>query len=486
MKRHKQPIKHKQKNLKQQKSLPSATRKRFSYPLIWILVLIISIAGFYIVRVLTSEKGESKTTRLPVNTIRQEPDFPATKLLATEQDFEKLKKEELELVQEVMRNFADSDDCYMLVGNFHRRHGNSEEAMKFWEKSLTINPKRYDSYRKIGQLALEKGEPEKAIKPWRKLLEINPDLSGVRADIAKALIDAGKYKEAIAELEEEIKISSLSSRVSFMFAQSYLQQNEYDKARKYYEATIEMSPDYTHAYHGLFTIYMRLKQPDKAQKYMAIFKKLKSKDVNKQVSRKPDVIGMAALTLLREGMTKTYLEAEKIYRMKGNAKRVEELLIRASQLEPTNTICIERLASLYRATNRIPDALSQIEKMSSIQPNNPFCYLNIGVLSTQLKRFDDAEKAFQKAIELAPKKSSGYRHLAHLYLRMNLRHAEARKLAEKATVLEATADNYYILSWACDMGGDAASALVAIEKAIRLEPGNFKYRQVYEELKGRN
>ena len=202
------------------------------------------------------------------------------------------------------------------------------------------------------------------------------------------------------------------------------------------------------------------------------------------MGRKGDFI--ADLTSLRKGVASTHLDAEKIYRAKGNAKRVEELLIRASQLEPANTICIERLASLYQMTNRIPDALSQFEKIRKMQPKNPFCYLNIGILSTQLKRFDNAEKAFQKAIELAPNKSFGYQNLARLYLRMNSKLVEARKLAEKATGLEATADNYFVLSWACDMNGDTASALAAIEKAMKLEPGKLKYRQAYENLKGRN
>lgn len=484
MKRRKREAKHKQKTLKQPKPPPSAARKRFRYPLIWILVLLVAVVGFYGVRFLTSDKVESERTRSPADTIQREPDVSA---LTVEQESAQLKKEELELVQEVTKNFGDSDDCYMLAGNFHSRHGNSEEALKLWEKSLAINPKRYEAYRNLGQLALDKGEPENAIKSWRKVLEINPQMPDVHADIARALIDSGKYKEAITELEEEVKISYMSSRISFMLGQSYLQLNEYDKARKYYESTIEMSPDYTHAYHGLFTVYVRLKQPDKAQKYIAIFKELKSKELDKQqLGRNPDVIGVTGLKALRKGIARTYLEAEKIYRMKGDAERVEELLIRVSQLEPTNTKCMERLASLYRMTNRIPDALSQFEKKRSIQPYNPFCHLNIGILSTQLNRFGDAERAFLKAIELAPKRSAGYRHLARLYLRMNVRHSEARKLAEKATGLDTTAENYFILSWACDMNGDTVNALAAIEKALRLEPNNLRYRKVYEELRGRN
>ena len=484
MKKYKKTRKRQKRSSRRSKPSSVSSRRRFIWALGIGVIVCAATAGFFSLRFLSGTSEKPQKTKPSSNQAKSLVPLPASEPLSTEQEVAALKKEEFELVQEVMRNFPDRDDSYMLAGNFYRRHGNSQEAIKLWERSLTINPKRYDVYRSMGQLALEKGEPDRAIMLWRKFLEVKPNLPGAHADMAHALIDSGKYKEAITELEEEIKISSLSGRVSFMLAQSYLQQKEYDKARKYYEATIELDPNYTHAYYGLSTLYIRLKQPDKARKYLDMLKKLKSKDLKTHMGRKGDFI--ADLTSLRKGVASTHLDAEKIYRAKGNAKRVEELLIRASQLEPTNTICIERLASLYQMTNRIPEALTQFEKIRKMQPKNPFCYLNIGILSIRLKRFDNAEKAFQKAIELAPNKSFGYQNLARLYLRMNSKLVEARKLAEKATGLEATADNYFVLSWACDMNSDTASALAAIKQAMKLEPGKLKYRQAYENLKRRN
>jgi tetratricopeptide (TPR) repeat protein len=461
-----------------------STRRKALQALVVLVIVCAFTSGVFAVGSPLRADEKPRKTKQSADQTEDQVLLSVSEQLSTEQEVAALKKEELELVQEVMRNFPGRDDSYMLAGNFYRRHGNSEEAIKLWERSLTINPKLHDVYRSLGQIAQEKGESDKAIMYWRKFLEVNPTLPSVHANLAQALIDSGKYEQAIKELEEEIKISSLSGRVTFMLAQSYLQLKEYDKARKYYEAAIELDPNHTHAYYGLSTLYIRLKQSDKAQKYLEIYRKLKSKELDAHMGRKGDVF--ADLISLRKGVARTHLDAEKIYRSKGNAKRVEELLIRALQLEPANIICLERLASLYQMTNRIPDALSQFEKIRKMQPKNALCYLNIGILSIQLKRFDNAEKAFQKAIELAPNKSFGYRHLARLYLRMNKRLVEARKLAEKATSLEATAENYFVLSWACDMNGDTTSALAAIEQAIRLDPGKLIYRQAYENIKGRN
>jgi tetratricopeptide (TPR) repeat protein len=134
----------------------------------------------------------------------------------------------------------------------------------------------------------------------------------------------------------------------------------------------------------------------------------------------------------------------------------------------------------------VPDALKLYEKISEIYPQNLLCYLNIGILYTRLQKIDYAEKAFLKAIEVSPTNSIGYRELAQLYLRAETKLTEARELAEKAVALEAIAINYFVLSWASDKNGDLLNGLKAIEKALKLEPDNPRYKKVYEYIKKKN
>lgn len=488
----KQSTMRKHKTMRDQKSKISehsqtqtlASRKLVTHPLVLGLILCLIIAGLYWVLTLTSTKKESRTMEPSIDSMEQALRRPASPTLIPEKEFAKLKKEEMKLARRVLKDFPDKDDSNVLMGNLYRRHGNSAEAIKFWEGSLKINPKRADVYRRMGKLALDTGELEKAITLWRKVLEIKPDMPGVRSDVARALIDLGRYSEAITELEEESRISSVSILTCFLFAQAHLQQNEYDKARQYYEATIGLKPNFTQAYYGLYTLCVRLKQWNKAREYEAIFKKLKAKERNTYLGRDRDTL--ADLASLQRGVAKTYLEAERLYRAKGDIQEAERLLLRASELEPTNTQCRERLASLYYMTSRFREALYQFEKISQIDPNDPFCYLNIGQVSIRLKLMDKAEKAYRKAIKLSPEQSAGYRELARLYLRTNKKLSEARKLAEKAVTLEKIADNYHVFAWAAEVNGDSASALQAMERAMKLEPANLKYRQIYERIKTRN
>jgi tetratricopeptide (TPR) repeat protein len=83
-------------------------------------------------------------------------------------------------------------------------------------------------------------------------------------------------------------------------------------------------------------------------------------------------------------------------------------------------------------------------------------------------------------IALTPNKSDGYRELARVYLKTNKNLPQARQLAEKAVVLEATANNYFVLSWACYSNGDFTNALTAIQHALKQDPDNKQYQILHK------
>ena len=429
----------------------------------------------------------SQTETKPQTTVAasnsKELSAPVGSKLTPEQEIAVLKKEELELAERLVKNFPNSINPIMLMGNLWERHGNATKALEYYNKVLEQDPERPDVYKSIGWFFMHKEQYEQAIGYWQKALAIDPNIPGVHNNIALALMGQNKQSQAIEELEKDIKISHPSSFSYFLLGQLYLQQNEYEKARDNYEKAIEIQPDYANAYYGLFTLSARLKQQDKAKEYMTVFKKLKAEDMkilkgsNETVD---DLIDM------RKGAAETYLLAGQMYQAGENFQKAEELLKRAMILDPNNILCLEKLASLYLTSNRITEAIALYGKISEINPKDPLCYLNIGILSVRLKQMDKAEKAFRKVIEVAPGFSGGYCELAQLYLRTGKGFPEARELAKKAVVMEPTALNYFVLCWACDMNGDSQNAIKAILQAIQLEPANLKYRNVYEHIKSKN
>ena len=403
--------------------------------------------------------------------------------LTAEQEVAALKKEELELVERLMRDFPDNVNPVVLMGNIWEQHGDATKAVEFFKKVLEVDPNRPGIYTSIGWFAMHKGQYEEAIGYWRKSLEIDPKTPGLRNNIAVALMGLGEQDEAIEELNKDIQISPQSSFSYFLLGQLYLQRRKFEKAKGNYEKAIAIQPDYTNAYYGLFTVCRRLKLKARASEYMAAFRRLKTEDM-KILKDRNDVL--EDLAQMRKGAAETYLNASRVYQSGGNMQKAEGLLGRAVALDPNNTVCLGRLASLYAMNNQASEAIRLYERISEIESENPIIYLNIGHLWARLKRTAKAEESFRKVIKLAPEFSGGYRELAQLYLQTARALPEARRLAEKAVALEAVAVNYFVLSWACDKNGDSANALKAIQRAIQLEPGNPRYKTIYEHIKNRN
>jgi tetratricopeptide (TPR) repeat protein len=427
----------------------------------------------------TKEPGISSAERTEYSTAFSE--------LEIEQQIAALKKEETELAETIMKEFTDTEEAFYFIGNFHKRHGRREDAEKFWQKCLDINPRQPGIYRSLGETAFEAGEFEKAIEEYKKAAEIDPNAANIHKGIGHALMELGRYEEAIEELEKEVQISPGSLSVHFLLGQAYFKQKEYEEAREHYETAIQLDSEYASAYYGLVRVYTALKEPEKAKEYELRFKNLKDDWTEKsRAERASKLLPIRDLSAIRRSVITTYLDAQKLYRERKDFGTAEVLLKRAVKIDPNYTRCFEELGLLYSMTNRYREALRQFERIREIEPSNLRSYMNIGTILVMLNRYDEAERIYQKAITIAPEQSPVYLQLAGLYLRMRTKPMEARKLAEKAVNLKASARGYFMLSWACDVTGDQNGALKAIEQAVRLEPENLKYRQIYKRFKGSN
>ena len=407
--------------------------------------------------------------------------------LSAEIETVKLKNAEREVVQGVMKAFPNNEAALELVGDFHNRHGRRTEAVTFWQQCLEMNPKRPDVYGSLGDAEMDKGEFEKAIEEFNKALEIDSNAYGIRDKKGQALVELGRYEEAIKELEQARLGSPKSLTVHFLLGQAYLKMKHYEKARDAYKAGLEIDPESENVWYGLARVYAALKEREKAKKFQQKFRILQTlKSKEERAKSTGASLYTRDLATLRRAVVQTHLDAERLYQAEGDIGKAEDLLKQASELDPRNTICYERLGALYNRTNRLPEAVRQFEQIIEIEPSNIYAYLNIGRISIRLKKYEAAEAAYSKAVAVAPQQAVGYRELARFYLMSNKKLPEARQLAEKALNLESTAECFFILGWASDLNGDRTGALKAIQEAINLEPNNSKFRQSYERIQSAN
>ncbi|MHC4545898.1 MAG: tetratricopeptide repeat protein [Planctomycetota bacterium] len=480
MAKHKKRGKRKTKNSSRSQPLASASMKRTTWVLVGAAIICAAVFGFFYLSSLLLTHKEPQTIEPDSNSMELSAPGPVNSILTPEQEVAALKKEAINAAIQLTKDFPKDAEAFFLSGFVYRNQGNSEKAIMCWERCVELDSNHTKAYHGMGEVALDKGEYERAVDLWQRVLEIDPKLPGVYNSLASALMCLGKAEEAVKAFQKDIEISGQSVHSQFMLGKQYQLLKEYEKARKCYETVIKMAPGYKQAYHGLAMVSERLGQKDKFEKYMEKFRKLKAEDMKvlkEQDSRFDD------LASARRRAAETCKDVGQFYYERRDARKAEKLLQRAATLDANQPGCRILLASLYLQDGRVAQALQLHEQLAMIEPHNAVHHGNVGVLSVQLQRYDRAEKAFRKAIDLAPKQSFGYHYIAYLYLQMNRKLPEARKLAEKAVALEKTGENFFILSRACNVNGDRASAMSAIQQAIELEPGNIEYRQMYEQLK---
>lgn len=391
-----------------------------------------------------------------------------------------LKDEEMQLAQQLIAEFPQSEKPLVLMGDVLRRRGETAESVRFWEKALARNPQRADVYQRMAILAFDTDEFERTVTLCQQGLAIDPNRPGMHNLVARSLTRLGRYEEAIAAAQAELEISPPTALSYFLLGRAHWQRRDYEQAERAYLQVIDLQPDYTRAYYGLFNVYTRLKQPEEARRYLADFKKLDQQDRDRADKRRiqsTDDLNFCSLSL-----ASLCDSAHELYGKTGNRQRTEGLLKRAVALQPANVKYLERLAFYYGVTKRIPQALALCQRIVEIAPNNATAHLNIGKFSLWQKRFGPAEAAFQKAIECNPDHSGGYQELARLYLRAGKKLDRAQVLAAKAVTLHPSADNYFLLGWACDVTGKPQAAVAALEQAVQLDPSQTKYRQAYERI----
>jgi len=395
------------------------------------------------------------------------------------QSVQEIQQEELALAEALVQDFPKSDVSLALLAGVYQSHGDTAQAEKLWKQAVALNPKRTDLYTKIGQTAQGKDKLEEAISWWRQGVSANPKAGGLRWMIASALVTQGHLETTLELLEAESMITPGAARNDYLMGQVHLKQRAYEKAEAAYRKAIEINPEYYNAYYGLGMVYTRMKRATEARTAMAEFRQLKTKAAEDQQ------IMIDEIPHAKRRIAASYAQAYKLYDPKQQAEMGARLLGRALELDARNAKFWEKMAGHNYVNGRYEQAIRLFEEAEKRAPEKPIYPINIGKLYAQMNRIDQARAALQRAVAHFPDSSLAHVELAQHYLKSQTHGAEALTLMKKAAAMSPTAHHYYLLTWAYDVNGDPKNAVVAIQKALALEPMNPQYRSTYERIRSR-
>ncbi len=440
--------------------------------------LLIGGIGMPMVAVLapfTAHAGDTPATSPP-----QSDDSQAA--LRQQDQADALKAEQLRIASRLTDDFPKAFDAFRVMGYVHSSQGNLDEMFACWQRCLALAPGRADVYIQLGRYALQAEKYDDAIDYWQQARKIDPQTPFVLQNIGNALLNLGRTEDAIRILEQEVEIAPLASETHFLLGEAYFQLRDFTQAKRRYQRAVELEPNHTKAVYGLVKVCARLGQREEAATYSAEFQRLEDATAQSDQEYRSQYDD---LQQMKQRLADTCTEAGQVYYRHANVRQAERLWLRAAEVDPQNAACRTLLASWYTQERKAADALRQYQELLRIEPDHVDHFQKIGFLQARLGNFAAAESAFRKMVEVAPRDAAGHRALAKFYLNTNRQTALAQKLADKAVQLEPVADSYFVQGWANAKNGKPQQALVALQKAIRLNPENATYRKLYEAVQGK-
>ena len=315
---------------------------------------------------------------------------------------------------------------YAFMGLSYRHLGRFDEAKKYFQEGLKLDPHNGSCLFNMGYIEERQGNHDAAERFFQQALKSNPDDAEALLEMANLRIAGKKFEEAAVLLRRHVRVSR-------------------DPASGYYK---------------LAMVERNLHQTEAAQRDLNVFQTL-----SKNASTGPypyqhlfDYLDNRATLSARE---RTELDLTQL---------TEQI-----QKHPDQPQDLYLLAETYLKLGQTEEARKTIAQLDQISASDYRTQTGVGVLLARYRLYDEAIQHFQSALQANPDSDDVKFDLADAYFRKGL-HAQALEAAQQVSVAGQQDDTYLALLGDIQAHlGDTARATEIYRDAIRRNPDNDQY-----------
>jgi tetratricopeptide (TPR) repeat protein len=131
-----------------------------------------------------------------------------------------------------------------------------DEAIKYYGKTLELNPANKDIYHELATIYLTQKDTTNALKVIEQGRIKHPDYMTLIYDELNIYLNRGEASKQISKIENAVAKDPQNKTLRFVIGVAYSANNEFTKAEDAYKKAIEIDPNYSDAIYNLAVIHI--------------------------------------------------------------------------------------------------------------------------------------------------------------------------------------------------------------------------------------
>src|SRR5262245_48733548 len=373
----------------------------------------------------------------------------------------------------------------------------------FWElrETVRLDPKNYQAAVEFAQIAIIAGELEEALKRADEVIQGDP--KNEKAWLVKGQAhDALKQPaEALAAYQKAVEVAPDSEVAMLVLANYHRRSGDRATAGSLFESAAQKVPT-TQTQLALASFYFedRSRDADAEAAYKKALELAKPEEVttayallgNFYFARDRFDDGVATIEkgieVAKDPLDLIYALA-KMYRDKGDTKKADEMMERATQKQPDQVRPWLAL-SAYRGTQSdLPGALAAVEKALAIDPNHEASQLRkaevlleIGYRDQKPENIAEGRKLVEGVLANQPSNPGALFVKAKIDMADNKFDPAIQALRSAIDVRPNWAEAHFLLGTALRLTGQRSAARTELARALEIDASMLEARRVLAEV----
>ena len=294
-------------------------------------------------------------------------------------------KKHIEASKISLKRIPDSIALIDNLGMSYLNSGDYNNAIKCFEKSLTINSTSFQTLANIAKAYLSIGDTSNALKIYLRIEETEPANVKVLNNIANILIRMNDYGRAKEYLERALKQDAKNLAALNNLAMIFLLNNQTNKAINSYRRALSVKPDMPGVLNNIGVCFAVQKSFIKAIRHFLAAHALKKKDVG-------ILVNLAHCYHEKGEYDKSILTLESYLKNGDDSLHVRETLawMYFSRKDYKNSL------------NHLTSAVKQLENENRGDKEKERIFNNISVVCQALGDYETAEKYYAVCLNMNP------------------------------------------------------------------------------------